>query len=132
MARLPALKRILPEQFPDLKWMQEFLGLLNPFIEEVNRALNRQLTVSENMAGAMRVVRIDHTYPVKFRWELASPPRAAWIVYARPVDGSHIAFTEAPYLDWEIGADGSFQINEVVGLPSTAVPWNIRIIALAG
>ena len=133
MAKLPTIKKILPEQFPDLKWMPEFSQHINRFMEEVSRALNNQLTFSENMSAVIKTVQLDGIFPVKFSWTLPSKPVAAWIGQCREVTGEHTVIMTALYLDWEFNNDGMFQINGVAGLtPIPTNKFNITIVAITG
>ena len=135
MSQLPTQKRITPESFPDQeKWIPKLLEPLNRFMEDVNRALNNQLTVNENMDAVVRTVQLDGTYPVKFKWERKNRPKAAWIGQCREISENHVVFTTALYLDWEYTQDGMFQINDVAGLTgeSPTNKFNLTVVAIAG
>jgi len=135
MARLPTQKRITPENFPDQEdWIPQLLEPLNKFMEDVNRALNNQVTFSENLSAVVKTVPLDGVYPVKFRWDLKSRPTAAWIGQCREQSENHTTLTTSLYLDWEYTQDGQFQINNVAGL-STETPdnkFNLTVIAITG
>ncbi len=133
MASLSSIKRILSESFPELKWMPQLLAPLNQFIEEMNRALNNEITVSQNMDGVVKDVVIDGTFPVKFKWTRQSKPRVAWIGGCRELSGTHITFTDPIFLDWEFAGEGFFKINGVPGLTATPTnKFNLTIVALTG
>jgi hypothetical protein len=144
MAALSSIKRILSESFPEVKWIDRLLGPLNQFIEEVNRALNNQLTVAANMDGVVRTVEIDGTFPVKFKWPRAARPTAAWIVNVQRVGGGDVvqhAYDDVAAVErdaaisllWEFDGNGNFVVNAVPGLAASgAAKHTITIIALAG
>lgn len=144
MASLSSIKRILAESFPELKWMPQLLAPLNQFIEEINRALNNELTVGQNMNGVVKDVVVDGTYPVRFKWSRASRPRVAWIGAVFPVSGSAVVThvyddtgaverTAAVSLDWEFDGAGFFKINGIHGLAASASDkYTVTIVALAG
>lgn len=132
--KVPSIKRILPERFPELKWMPELLAPLNSFLEQIVAGVNRGLRISENFDGEVKTITVDNTaggegFPVKFRWTRTSTPTVAWIGRAREVTGAHTAFADPLFLDWEMTADGYFKVLGVPGLP--AAKFNIIIIALA-
>ncbi len=133
MARLSAIKRILTESFPDVKWISVLLAPLNQFIEEVNRALNNELTFSENFDGVVKTVTVDGTFPLKFMWTRSKRPTVAWIGYCREVSSNHVALASGIALDWEYSGDGFFKINAVPGLSASATAkYYLTIVALAG
>ena len=132
--RVPSIKRILPERFPDQKWIPELLSPLNQFMEQVAQGINNGLRIGENFDGVVRTVVVDMTqtnpFPVKFQWTRTSPPSVAWIGRARQVSGTHTNFTSALFIDWEMADDGSFKINAIPGLPGLK-KFNVTVIALA-
>ncbi len=132
MAKLSSIKKILTESFPDVKWIGVLLAPLNQFIEEVNRALNNELTVAENMDGAVKTVTVDGTYPLKFQWKRSSRPTVAWIGYIRETQGEHTDMGAAVSMDWE-WSGGYFQINAIPGLSaSPTAKYFVTVVALAG
>lgn len=132
MARLSSIKRILTESFPEVKWIGVLLAPINQFIEEVNRALNNELTIGENFDGMVKVVTADGTYPIKFLWTRKSRPLVAWIGYIREIDGEHTNLGGAVSLDWEYSG-GFFKVNALPGLSaSSADKFFVTIVAMAG
>jgi hypothetical protein len=133
VAKLPTFKRILPEQFPDLKWLPEFVAPINKFMSEVQDAMNNKLTFQENMNAEVRTVLLDGTYPIKLKWSKPNKPTAAWIGQAREVSGNHTTITTALYLDWEYTTEGNFQINNVAGLSASPTDkFNLTILIITG
>jgi hypothetical protein len=133
MARLSSIKRILTESFPEVKWIGTLLAPINQFIEEVNRALNNELTFADNFDGMVKTITADGTYPVKFQWTRKSRPVVAWIGYIREIDGEHTNLGAAVSLDWEYTGDGTFKINALPGLSASAADkFYVTIVAMAG
>jgi hypothetical protein len=133
MARLPDQRKILPEDFPEQKWIPALLSPLNRFFEDVVRALNKGLTFKENIAGEILTVTIDGVFPLDVRWTNMSPPIAAWIGKCRETSGNHTNFTDPLFLDWELTASGQFRINNITGLTATmANKFSVTIIAITG
>lgn len=135
MAKLPTTKRILIEKFPDKeqKWLGELLEPLNKFMEDMERALNNQLTIRENMDGEIKTVVLDGTFPVKFKPLRRNKPLAVLIGQCREVSENHVVLNSAISLDWEVSADGMIQVNDVVGLTvSPANKYNLTLVLLSG
>lgn len=134
MASIPTQKKILIENFGKEKdWIGALLEPLNKFMDEVTRALNRQLTFKENLSADIKTVVIDGNYPQRFKWTLPSKPVAAWIGQARELSENHTTITEALYLDWEMTADGMVQINNIADLnASTSNKFNVTIVLITG
>ena len=55
MARLPILKRLQREDFPDApEWMDKMMYVLNTFMEGSYNAMNRSLTIADNLQGELK------------------------------------------------------------------------------
>lgn len=133
MAKLPYQNQILPENFPDQKFMPQLLAPLNSFMQTVIRSLNKNLTLNENFDGQILTVTTDGTFPLDILWENRNRPTIAFIGSCREVSGEHTTITTAIFLDWEMTASGSFRINNIAGLNATSSnPFNLKIVALVG
>lgn len=131
MSKLPRQSKILPSDFPDQKWMPKFLAQLNGFMEDVTRALNKNLTLKENLAAEIMTVSIDGTFPLDVLWANKAYPTAAWIGQCREASGSHTTFTDPLYLDWEMSSRGLFRINNIAGLSaSPSAVYSVTIMAV--
>jgi hypothetical protein len=100
MADLPTIKSIrledLGSQAPT--WMVNLLSPLNEFIESVYTALNKQITLVDNVRASYRTVtfRTESDYehpkhnfiPLKFSSGIAGKARAVLIAQAYPRDNS--------------------------------------------
>lgn len=115
MATLPTVRRILAEKFPSLKWMPELLDPLNSFIEQTVQALNRQLTVDQNMAGAFVIAEVDGIYPLKLQWTLKVRPKWVVVGAVARVDGVPCSISEALQVQWSFNQAGNLQIDGVAG-----------------
>ncbi len=133
MARLPETRKILPEDFPDQKFMPKLLQPINRFFESMVQALNKGITFRENIDGDLILVSIDGIYPIDIPWTRPSAPAAAWIGKCREASEAHTNFTDPLFLDWEYTASGKFRINNVTGLTASSTnKFNITIIAITG
>lgn len=134
MAKLPFQNQILPENFPEQKsWIPNLLSPINSFMQNVIRALNKNLTFNENFDGAVLTVTIDGTFPLDVLWDNRNRPTVAFIGSCREVSGNHTVINTAIYLDWEMSIDGKFRINNIAGLSaSSSNPFTLKIVALVG
>lgn len=134
MSKLPSIKQILPENFATLAWMPRLLAPLNQFFEETIRALNRQLTVNENMAGALLTVTLDGTYPLKITWPLpAARPVFVAVGAVSRTDGQAVTLTSAPAVQWSFNQAGQLQIDGVTGItPSPTARYVLTLLCLTG
>lgn len=134
MAKIPTQKAILQESFGEQKsWIGQLLTPLNMFMEQVTLALNRQITIKENMAGDVLHFVLDGNYPLQAKWNLKMKPTIAFIGQCREVSEVHTTITEAIYLDWEFTSNGMFQINNVADLNATSTnKFNLTVVALTG
>lgn len=133
MAKLPQQNKILPENFPEQKFMPQLLSPINSFISQVILALNKNLTFTENMAGQILAVTIDGTFPLNLQWTLPQKPVAIWIGNCRETSGTHSTVTTALYVDWEMNPKGQLQINNIAGLSaSSANRFHVTLLAITG
>lgn len=135
MAKLPTIKRITEEVFPSdvKKWLPKLLAPLNQFMEQLTNALNKNLTIRENFAGEILEATLDGEYPLNIAYGLKAPPKVAILGSCVEVEGNHSIPLAALYLDWTFSSNGTFQINEVVGLtPSSTAKYRINILILTG
>lgn len=60
MAKIPTIRRLAVEDFKEQKsWIEPLFDILNQFILSVVTALNRRLTISENMLGQVAQVAVQ-------------------------------------------------------------------------
>lgn len=130
--KLPTLKRITIEELgqkakKDEPALVRAIELLNTYLEQVYDALNKGITVTDNMDGVLLDVELDGNYPYLIRWERKLPPKAVWIVY------SDIASSGGAFCNWSFTSKGQLSINEVGGFtPTAASKIKIRLICLTG
>lgn len=133
MAKLPQIKRLAKEDFPDLEGIEKLLQPLNEFMESVVLALNNQLTIAENLIGVERTInlRTDSGGAVvetpRFAWPLKQRvPRHAWVTNVVTRSGTIPAGTVG--ILWSF--DGtSISITQVTGLAASS-EYIISIIIL--
>ncbi len=114
-----------PGKFKDLEAAEKFAS-------DVWSGLDRAITITSNMDGAILSVQTDGTYPLYVAWPNRNLPSVAWVGFCRETSNVHTTVSNAVYVDWEMTADGRFKINTITGIsPSASNRFNIKIIALA-
>jgi len=133
MAKLPSFRRIaadaISKEYPDLAEL--LIAPLNNFMESLTRALNKQITFSDNIDAQVITLTADGTYPLKVRWDRPSKPVALWIGQITRVDGAAAALASAVTLDWSYNQNAQIEIADIVGLSdSSANQYYITVIGV--
>jgi hypothetical protein len=135
MARLPSFRRIaadfIAKDYPDLA--DTLISPLNNFMETVTRALNKGITIGDNVDGVIATFSTDGTYPVKIRWDRSQKPVAVWIGQIARVDGAAVGLASAVSIDWSFNQAGQIEIADVVGLSASGTDqYFVTIIGVVG
>jgi len=132
MATLPSINNINKEDIPDAPaWVESLINPLNTFMREVYYALDRDLTINENMIGAIRTIsfttRSDYlTAPVKedgwVQQSITGPinVKPSIVALGKITDTATFKVTTSPTgIDWDY-LNNDLRINYIAGLkPST-------------
>ena len=134
MASIPSFKRILREKFPsDLKWMGLLLTPLNSFMEDISLALNKRLTISQNMDAELKQITVNGSYPVKVSWGRPSRPTVGLIGKIERSDNSSVSLSNAASLVWSYNQAGQIQIDGMPGLDDTSIKqYKITLVFYTG
>ncbi len=134
MSRIPPLSRLTSEEFKDqADWIERLLTPLNLFFERVTSALNKGLTVADNMAGAMKTVELNGTWPVKVAWELNLRPVSVLVGQVYRTDGASFVLANACQVQWQFNQSGQLQIDGVTGItPDSSNKFKVVLECKAG
>jgi hypothetical protein len=135
MALLPPIARLVLETFPNAeqKWLPLLLQPLNSFIESVYGALNRSLTLRENMAADIKELNADSLGPFKLAWNLKQRPVAVFIGNIRRTDGSIVALPAAVSIRWSFTQAGELQIDQIIGItPTASEKYTLTLVCFTG
>jgi hypothetical protein len=117
MARIPPLRRLVVEDFKDqAKWIEPLLSSINSFFETTTTALNKGLTLGENLAAEIRTVEVDGQFPIKLSWTLAAKPVSVVVGNAYRSDGTTHTHVGPISVQWSFNQAGQLQIDGVFGL----------------
>lgn len=128
MARIPPLKT----GKPGITTLEQLIRLTNQFFRDILYALNRRLTIGENMDGEIRIVELDGNFPVTFTWTRPTPPIVIWPAKIERKDGAATALSAGFIVEWEY-EDGQVSIINTPGLTSSAAnTYKLTLISLVG
>jgi len=122
MAKFGNLRKLTTEDFNGQEWAQKLIVPFNMLIDAIQAALNRALTLGENMSAKLVEVEIDGTYPVKLAWDLPAKPVSVLVGDVYRSDGTDMTLTEAVFVQWSYNQNGQLQIDNAVGFPDPASP----------
>jgi len=150
MASLPQLRRLLVEQFPGQKaWIGSLFTVLNAFMEAVVGALNKSLTIVDNMSGDVKYVTLSNVPtpstangavgPTSVAWTKRSLPIAVLVANVQQLSGAPLAaqtfaLANAIQVQFAMSQDNkSLQITGVAGVtPTQAIQYRLTLICFTG
>lgn len=135
MALLPPIARLVLESFPkdEQKWLGILLQPLNQFIEATYAALNRGLTLKDNLAADIRELNCDSAGPFKLAWNLKQRPLTVNVGAVRRTDGSVFTLADAVGVRWSFTQSGELQIDQVVGItPTASAKYTLTLVCFTG
>lgn len=131
IANPPPLRRLYVEDFPDQKaWIGPLLQVLNEFMENVNFALNRQLTIGQNFLAQIKELDVVGGVPLNFATTVPGKVVGLWIVNAYEANNTSAVLTSALYTDWSQN-NSQIIINNVSGL-TAATKYKITFVVIGG
>jgi hypothetical protein len=83
--QIPSIGRILRESLPSeiQKWIYLVIDPINSFMLTIKRGLDKGITINENIAGSIQVVRVVSA-AVNFSYKHSIPPQA--VIIGKVVD----------------------------------------------
>jgi hypothetical protein len=133
MARIPRIQRLVMETFSAQPWMEPLVNTLNQFMDEVVSSLDKDLTLTDNMAAEIRTVEVDGTYPLKLAYSLKRRPVSVLVGDVKRSDGVSITLTDAVFVQWSYNQAGQLQIDNVVGITATSsIKYKLTLEIKAG
>ncbi len=128
MSRLPQLKRLVAEDFPDQKaWIRPLFSVINSFMESVVATLDRAVTVSENLEAEIKTVTFTSvptaSNPVTLSWGFTASPTA--LVVGNIVGAT---LSNAVSIQWTYGGEG-LRITNLIGVtPTSTSPISLTLV----
>ena len=129
MSKLPQIRRLVREDFPEVTWIDKLLFPINQFFQATYDALDKQLTLVENgicQANSFYFKRNAVTMPLSFTWNGKKYPTD--LIVTKVVFDDGTAPTAAVFAHWNF--DGTnVNITEFYGI-DTAKQVTIRVLAI--
>lgn len=134
MAKLPSFKRIVSDTLTEYADLQEpVFNVLNSFMENVNRALNKRLTFAENFDSEVITVTDDGQYPLKISWNRVNKPVALLLGKIERKDGADVNLAAAVSVEWKFNQSLQIEITDMVGLgASSSDQYILTLIGVTG
>lgn len=130
--RLPSQKKILREDLKDApNWIEPLISVVNNFMENVYQALNRNITLTENVSCFIKemVYITPSTYPTMENVEFMSSlkTKAIGVTLLQAVDRStYVPATGPVYVPW-VEDNSNIVIYPIQGLQANKT-YNIRLL----
>ncbi len=129
--RIPPIKRLSQEDFPEQSWITKLFDPLNLFLNAMTSGLANGLTAQENMIAIIKTITVDGATPsTSFLWPFATKPVICIIGSTVDISSSPAVITQAVTCDWSYVA-GSVLINNITGL-DTAKSYSITFQVTGG
>lgn len=137
MARIPQNRVLDKNDFPDQEeWISELLSPINDFFGIVVRALNKGLTLEENLNAQLHEIvfntdgSVTNPFPIRFRSTTTSKPRIVLLGKIEEISGNPQTITNATTIDWTF-AESQVRINNITGLDANKT-YKALFISLVG
>lgn len=139
MATIPPIRKLYLEDYASQKsWIGPLLTTVNLFMTTVVEALTKELTLAANSTSDIRKVTLSSvptpTASTFITWGRSVPPVAIVVGNVGLLSGAYTTISAAIQVQWNMDPSGkSIQITNVVGItPTSAVPYNLTLICIAG
>lgn len=140
MANLPEVKRLLREDFTEVKgdWIDKLIYPINMFNEQVYSVLNKSLTFEDNMAGdiytttfstSSRYISHKEFSVINIPWSNRAAPRIILIGKINEAETSNIITNPVSITDWIQTGPGVIAVRFIVGLHNST-KYNISFMIL--
>ena len=136
MARLPVVKKILREDVKEApNWIERMLWPINQFFESVFNALDKRLTLVENVRAQIKEITFttDASYPsvwenIEFPREIPAAPQGLFVMQILQDEDNHTPITTAGHADW-LDLNGVITIFHISGL-TAGETYTVRFLVV--
>ena len=138
MAELPSIKRLVREDIPNApEWIGQVIDPLNTFMEEVYYALDRDLTINQNIRGTIKTITLTtkSTYgnaPKTDNWDIQKITDPIGVKPEVVALGSVVnkdsfaTITDPVYVSWD-WYNSQIRINYIAGL-AASTKYEIKLL----
>lgn len=138
MSQLPQIRRLLVEDFIDQKdWIAKLFTPINVFMDGTFGALNKSITLRENMAADYKKVTVGFVptvdKPIAVSWDLPVPPISVHVGNVTKTDFTDFTLTTAVQVQWKYDNKQGFRLTNLVGItPTNATQYTLTLICFTG
>lgn len=132
--KISGIKRIIKEQLPSSvqPWIDQLLYPINNAISQFTTALGNQLTISDNMLGAVKSFTLTSAqFPFTFTHGLKIKPKIVFIGQINDTDANPGTFTTGPVVQWSVGSNGSTIVLQTITGLNPAKSYNVTLVVLS-
>lgn len=119
MALLPKISRFQSEDFgkDQRKWIGKLLQPLNSFMTNVVAALDRNISVNQNMQGQIKAISVTGGSTTKFKYEPSQRPAIVLVGKVLNPSGALVA-NPVTCVDWSDDGAGNITVESIPNLTS--------------
>jgi len=139
MSKLPAVRRLLIEDFIDQKdWIGNLFSPLNVFMDGTVSSLNKGISIRDNVAGDIIVSATSRvptvSDPIVLPWNnRLGIPASVHIGNITRVDNEQLTLANALFFQWKYDSSKGILITNIIGItPSSTDKYNITYTVFAG
>lgn len=132
MAKLPTIKRLLTEDFPDQKWIGKLLQPLNQFMDTVVSALNGNLTTDNLKASISTYEHVNTSGTInQLKVGLGTAPKHVTVGNVVGQDGATI--NGPVWVDWTYDhSNDQIIVKTAYGLSTINGKYDITLMIYGG
>jgi len=139
MSKLPQVRRLLIEDFPDQKdWVGNLFSPLNLFMDGVITCLSKGISLRDNMAADIIVNNTSRVptleKPIVLPWNARlGLPTSITIGNITRVDGANFILVAPVAIQWKYDSTQGILITNIIGItPTSDDKFNITYTVFAG
>lgn len=125
MSELPQIRRLLVEDFMEQKeWISKLFIPLNNFMDGTFGALNRGITLRQNMAADIKVVTVNRVPTaadyIGVPWTIPQKPISVHVGRIVRTDNTAVVLAAAIQIQWEYDTNKGLRLTNLLGVTPTA------------
>jgi hypothetical protein len=138
MSELPQIRRLLVEDFLEQKdWISKLFIPMNNFMDGTFTALNRGITLRQNMAADIKVVTLNRIPTAldyaSVAWDIPQKPIAVHVGRIKRTDNTAVVLANAIQIQWEYDLTKGLRLTNLIGLtPTSTETYDLTLTIFTG
>lgn len=138
MSDLPQIRRLLVEDFLEQKeWISKLFIPLNNFMDGTFSALNRGITLRQNMAADIKTVTLNRVPTAldyaSIAWNIPQKPISLHIGRIQRTDNTAVVLAAAVAVQWEYDLTKGLRLTNLIGLtPTSTTTYDLTLVIFTG